>query len=116
MASVSQPLPVTTIRVDVDRARDPLGDERAVVLTVQGALDRDAGEALLEATRTAAGEGTPRIDIDLCSVTAFTDEGAQSLVRCRELCGALLDGLHYRTGQGPGRDALLSAFAEQPAG
>ena len=104
------------IRVDVDRALDPLGDELAVVLTIQGKLDGDAGDALLEATRTAADGGAPRIDIDLRSLTGFTDEGAQCLLRCRELCGALLDGLHYRTGQGPGRDALLTAYADEPAG
>lgn len=104
------------IRVDVDRASDPLGDDRTVVLTIEGTLDGDAGEALLEATRVAAVDGTPRIDIDLRSVTGFTDAGARSLLRCRDLCGALLDGLHYRTGQGPGRDALLTAYAEEPAG
>jgi hypothetical protein len=104
------------IRVDVDRAIDPLGDDLTVVLTIEGALDGDAGAALLEATRAAADDGAPRIDIDLRSVTAFTDDGARSLLRCRELCGALLDGLHYRTGQGPGREALLTAYAEEPAG
>jgi hypothetical protein len=116
MASVGQPLPVAMIRVDVDHDLDALGDELAVVLTIQGTLDRDAGAALVDATRTAAGGGAPRIDIDLRSVTSFTDEGARSLLRCRELCGALLDGLHYRTGQGPGREALLTAYAEEPAG
>jgi len=104
------------IRVDVDRAQEPLGNELAVVLTIEGTLDGDAGAALLDATRAAADDGAPRIDIDLRSITDFTDEGARSLLRCRELCGALLDGLHYRTGQGPGRDALLTAYAEEPAG
>jgi hypothetical protein len=104
------------IRVDVDRALDPLGDELTVVLTIDGKLDGDAGVALVDAARTAADEGTPRIDIDLRSITGFTDEGARSLLRCRDLCGALLDGLHYRTGQGPGREALLTAYAEEPAG
>ena len=87
-----------------------------MVLTIEGTLDGDAGAALLDATRAAADDGAPRIDIDLRSITGFTDEGARSLLRCRELCGALLDGLHYRTGQGPGRDALLTAYAEEPAG
>jgi hypothetical protein len=103
------------IRVDVDHALEPVG-ELAVVLTIEGTLDHVAGAALLEATRTAADDGVPRIDIDLRSVTSFTDEGARSLLRCRDLCGALLDGLHYRTGQGPGREALLTAYAEEPAG
>ena len=104
------------IRVDVDRAPDPLGEDLAVVLTIEGTLDGDAGDALLQATRTAAADGVPRIDIDLRRITDFTDEGARSLLRCRELCGALLDGLHYRAGQGPGREALLTAYAEDPAG
>ena len=52
------------------------------------------------------------MDIDLCSLTGYTDAGAGSLVACRDLCTELPDGLHYRTGQGPGRDALLAAYAE----
>ena len=38
-------------------------------------------------------------------------EGAvDSLVQCRAICGDLPDGLHYRTGRGPGRAALLAAY------
>jgi hypothetical protein len=103
------------IRVDVDRALEAHGDD-AVVLTIEGSLDGTAGAALVHATKAAADDGAPRIDIDLRSITDFTDEGARSLLRCRELCGALLDGLHYRTGQGPGREALLTAYADEPAG
>ena len=31
-------------------------------------------------------------------------------MRCRAVCGDLPDGLHYRTGRGPGRAALLAAY------
>ena len=41
---------------------------------------------------------------------SWTQEGAVALVRCREICGDLPDGLHYRTGRGPGRAALLAAY------
>jgi hypothetical protein len=104
------------IRVEADPALDTAGDDIAIVLTIEGTLDGDAGVALLQAAKSAAQDGAPRIDIDLRSITDFTDEGARSLLRCREQCGVLLDGLHYRTGQGPGREALLMAYAEEPAG
>ena len=52
-----------------------------------------------------------RVDIDLAALQSWTQEGAVALVRCREVCGDLPDGLHYRTGRGPGRAALLAAYA-----
>ena len=63
-------------------------------------------------TRDRIADGAERLEIDLCSLTGFTDGGACSLVACRHLCEGLADGLHYRTGQGPGRDALLAAYAD----
>jgi hypothetical protein len=95
---------VEPVRVDEDAA---------VVLTIEGELDQISGEALVEAVATAVADGADRLEIDLCSLTGFTEDGACSLVACRHLCEDLADGLHYRTGQGPGRDALLAAYADQ---
>jgi len=90
----------------------PLDPEHAV-LTIDGCLDADTGEALVQAAHTAVEHGTARLEIDLCSITDYTEEGARSLVVCRSLCSSLPGGLHYRTGQGPGREALLLAYADE---
>ncbi|HEX9994996.1 MAG TPA: hypothetical protein VGB14_18875, partial [Acidimicrobiales bacterium] len=82
-----------------------------VVIAVSGLLDAEAGAALVRAARHAA-EGAPtRLDIDLQCLDGFTDEGAAALVTCRDVGNALAEGLHYRTGRGAGRDALLAAYA-----
>jgi hypothetical protein len=86
-------------------------DGDAVVLELSHALDLAAGRALLDAVSAAIAANRARVDIDLCSITGWTDDGAKALVQCRELCCDLPDGLHYRTGRGPGRDALLAAYA-----
>ena len=86
-------------------------DGAAVVLELADLLDESIGEALVAAA-TAALETTPeRVDIDLRLLQSWTQEGAAALVRCREICGDLPDGLHYRTGRGPGRAALLAAYS-----
>ena len=105
---------VTVTPVEPERAieRSAAGD--LVVLTVRGCLDGAAGAALVKAASDAAVERRPsRIDIDLCSVTGFTPEGARWLLRCKRLSADLRDGLHYRTGRGPGQEALLVAYAEE---
>ena len=56
-----------------------------------------------------------RIDVDLRSLDSFTDAGARALVGCRDLASHLPEGLHYRTGRGPGRDALLAAYTDPTA-
>ena len=58
----------------------------------------------------ATATAPTRVDIDLRSLRSWTQDGAAALVRCREICGELPDGLHYRTGRGPGRAALLAAY------
>jgi hypothetical protein len=82
-----------------------------VVIAVSGCLDAEVGAALVRAAREAAGDGTTRVDIDLQQLEAYTAEGAASLVACRTVGDGLADGLHYRTGPGAGRDALLAAYA-----
>lgn len=86
-------------------------DGAAVVLELSDSLDLQVGLALLDAVTSAVASNPERVDIDLCSITTWTEDGARALVQCRELCRELPDGLHYRTGRGPGRDALLAAYA-----
>ncbi|MGV3760039.1 MAG: hypothetical protein ACO1PW_10950 [Actinomycetota bacterium] len=82
----------------------------AVVLEVADALDERTGRVLVDAVASAVATTPERVDIDLTTLVGWTPEGAASLVRCREMCRGLPDGLHYRTGRGPGRDALLAAY------
>ena len=82
----------------------------AVVLELADLLDAQIGAALVAATEAALATEPDRVDIDLRSLQSWTQEGAAALVRCREICADLPDGLHYRTGRGPGRAALLAAY------
>jgi hypothetical protein len=82
----------------------------AVVLELSDLLDARAGEALVAAASAATEAAPERLDIDLRHLQAWTQEGAAALVRCREICADLPGGLHYRTGRGPGRAALLAAY------
>lgn len=83
----------------------------AVVLGLSDTLDALLARALVAAVEAAVASWPERIEIDLCELTAWTAEGAEALVRCRELCRDLPDGLHYRLGRGPGQAALLAAYA-----
>jgi hypothetical protein len=89
-------------------------DGTTVVLRVAPCLGEEAGAALLDAAGAAVAAGATRIDIDLRDLASFTPEGSQALVACRMLATSLAEGLHYRTGRGPGRDALLAAYASNP--
>lgn len=82
----------------------------AVVIEVGDALDERTGGVLVEAVASAVATTPERVDIDLTALCRWTPAGATSLVRCREMCRGLPDGLRYRTGRGPGRDALLAAY------
>jgi hypothetical protein len=83
----------------------------AVVLELADLLDADTGGALVAAAEAALETEPDRVDIDLRGLQSWTQEGAAALVRCRAICGDLPGGLHYRTGRGPGRAALLAAYA-----
>lgn len=83
----------------------------AVVLEITDSLDAEVGRVLVDFVTSVVATGPDRVDIDLQALSAWTDDGAASLVRCRELCRDLPEGLHYRTGRGPGRDALLAAYS-----
>ena len=82
----------------------------AVVLELSDLLDATAGEALVAAAEAAILTEPERVDIDLRALQSWTQDGVTALVRCRTICGDLPDGLHYRTGRGPGRAALLAAY------
>jgi len=102
----------------LDPAPSPIAvssDGRTVVLAVVQCLDETTGGALIDAASAAVHAQTERIDVDLRSLESFTDAGARALVSCRDLCSHLPEGLHYRTGRGPGRDALMAAYTEVPA-
>ncbi len=85
-------------------------EEEIVVLTVRGHLDAAVGDAVAAATEGAVAQQARRLDIDLRAVLSFTVEGAAALRACRSRAAGLREGLHYRTGRGPGRDALLAAY------
>jgi hypothetical protein len=108
----------TSVEAPLDPGRSPIAvtsDGRTVVLAVVHCLDEAAGGALLDAASEAVNSHTERIDVDLRSLESYTDAGARALVSCRDLCAHLPEGLHYRTGRGPGRDALMAAYTEVPA-
>jgi hypothetical protein len=93
--------------------REPLTvrtEPGAVVLELTDRLDAGTGTALIAAAEAALATLPDRVDIDLTALQSWTQEGTAALVRCREICGDLPDGLHYRTGRGPGRAALLAAY------
>ena len=82
-----------------------------MVLELSDALDPRAGRVLVDAVTSAVATDPERVDIDLRALVSWTPEGARALVECREICRDVPDGLHYRTGRGPGREALLAAYA-----
>jgi anti-anti-sigma regulatory factor len=86
-------------------------DGEAVVLELTSTLDERLGAALVDAVESAVAAAPIKVEIDLRELRSWTAEGAQALVRCRELCRNIPDGLHYRTGRGPGQEALLAAYA-----
>jgi hypothetical protein len=81
-----------------------------VVLSVSDELDDEAGAALVAAASAASEAQPERIEIDLRDLRDWTPGGAAALVACRQVCTDLPGGLHYRTGRGPGREALLAAY------
>lgn len=85
-------------------------DGVAVILELSDLLDAGTGDALVAAAEAALATEPHRVDIDLRALQSWTQDGVAALVRCRAICGDLPDGLHYRTGRGPGRAALLAAY------
>jgi hypothetical protein len=81
-----------------------------VVLELSDLLDASTGAALVAAAEAALATEPARVDIDLRALQSWTQDGATALLRCRAICSDLPDGLHYRTGRGPGRAALLAAY------
>ena len=100
--------PASNLSVSVD----DLDGERIVTVGVEGSLDGATGRALVHVGEAVVSEGADRLDLDLRLLAGFTVEGAAALVRCREMCAVLPQGLHYRTGAGAGREALLAAYEQ----
>jgi anti-anti-sigma regulatory factor len=85
-----------------------------VLLTVDGALDVVAGNALVAAVTECVAAGVVRLDIDLSAISTFDDAGAATLLACRDAAVSIDGGLHYRTcSGGPGQDALLHAYVDE---
>jgi hypothetical protein len=120
MTAAATPPPSSRPPAGTDDSRDELDPKSirvategtTVVIAVERCLDSPTGEALISAASAAVAAGPTRLDIDLRALENFTQEGADALVSCRELSSKLTEGLHYRTGRGPGRDALLAAYSE----
>ena len=99
--------PVAARRAPVTVRTEPA----AVVLELADLLDADAGAALVAAaeaalaTRARAGRHRPHRASSPGPRTAPPPSCGAATV-----CGDLPDGLHYRTGRGPGRAALLAAY------
>jgi hypothetical protein len=94
-------------------ARTPVtvhADAGTIVLELSDLLDGGTGAALVAAAEAAVTTAPQRVDIDLTALRSWTQDGAAALVACRAVCSDLPDGLHYRTGRGPGRAALLAAY------
>lgn len=90
---------------------DVVQEREAVVISVRGHLDLGVGQSLVRAAAAAVDlRGVNRLDVDLRALESFTMEGTDALVACRSLGARLPDGLHYRTGRGAGRTALLTAY------
>lgn len=106
----------TSLEPSVRSPIDITTEGNTVVLAVVRCLDEAAGGALLDAASAALDSQPTRIDVDLRALDSFTDAGARALVGCRDLGAKLPGGLHYRTGRGPGRDALLAAYTDHDAG
>jgi anti-anti-sigma regulatory factor len=89
-------------------------DHGTVTIALEGHLDAGAGDTLLRTLRSELEQQPARVDIDLSVLESFASDGAVALSRCRDLCGELPDGLHYRTEGGAGQLALLTAFEREP--
>jgi hypothetical protein len=100
------------IRMEPEHVIDAQVDDDGAVLTIHGCLDQATGEALVQAAARVVTDAPSRLEIDLLHLTGFTEDGACALAACRELCTGLPGGLHYKTGQGAGREALLAAYAD----
>ena len=103
------PLTLATLGTGIS-GLDVAVDDDVMLLTIRGHLDGAVGEAVGAATEGALHQAARRLDIDLRQVVSFTLEGVAALRACRPRAARLREGLHYRTGRGPGRDALLAAY------
>ena len=91
----------------------------AVVLELSDSLDATAGDALVDAATAAVADAPERLDIDLRTLRSWTPTAPSPSCAAGSICADLADGLHYRTGRGPGprraaRRLLLTRRGELP--
>ena len=111
MSSVGRQLGSGTASGGVVRSS---AEDGTVRIALEGHLDADTGDVLVDTVRSELVREPARIDIDLSVLSSFAADGAIALSRCRDICAELPDGLHYRTEGGAGQLALLSAFEREP--
>jgi hypothetical protein len=97
-----------------DTAVDP--GPSPIAVHTEGSTVVLAGGALLDAASQAVASDPERIEVDLRALESYTPAGARALVGCRDLGARVPEGLHYRTGRGPGRDALMAAYDDTAGG
>jgi hypothetical protein len=86
------------------------GPGEPAVVTVRGRLDAATAVDLESLVRDLVEHGLVGLEIDLREVAEWSGAGADGLVRCHRIAARLTDGLRYRTGRGPGHEALLAAY------
>jgi hypothetical protein len=84
------------------------------IVEVLGALDEEAAEHLLEFA-AAAASACRAVQVDLDGIDSMTPEAAALLLFRRSPWEALPDKIVLRANGGPGRDAVLSAYARRRA-
>jgi anti-anti-sigma regulatory factor len=85
-------------------------DDGAVLITLAGEFDAAAARALLRTVAIAASTRVVRVEIDLCGITALSEEGIHAVTACRRLSEQIPQGVGFRV-SGLGRELLLASVA-----
>ena len=74
-----------------DRLHIEFADERRLVVTASGLLDRDLARVLLRVVAIAVSQRIPRIRVDLVGVRTCTADAAVAVTGCRRLAQLMPD-------------------------
>ncbi|HWL35374.1 MAG TPA: hypothetical protein VNQ77_04210 [Frankiaceae bacterium] len=74
-----------------DRLHIEFADERRLVVTASGLLDRDLARVLLRVVAIAVAQRVPRIRVDLGGVRTCTADAAVAVTGCRRLAQLMPD-------------------------
>lgn len=74
-----------------DRLHIEFADERRLVVTASGLLDRDLARVLLRVVAIAVSQRVPRIRVDLAGVRSCTADAAVAVTGCRRLAQLMPD-------------------------